>query len=59
MYKYDYFEEYSEFDAQIEEFKESLRNQVKEEIKSKIDRLEKRNKELEEKQKNLATLEKE
>lgn len=59
MFEYDYFEEYSEFDAQIEEFKESLRNQVKEEIKSKIDRLEKRNKELEEKQKNLATLEKE
>ena len=59
MFEYDYFEEYSEFDAQIEEFKESLRNQVKEEIKSKIDRLEKRNKELEERQKNLATLEKE
>lgn len=60
MFKYDYFdEEYSEFDAQIEEFKESLRKEVKAEIKSKIDRLEKRNKELEEKQKNLATLEKE
>lgn len=59
MFEYDYFEEYSEFDAQIEEFKESLRNQVKEEIKSEIERLKKRNKELEEKQKNLATLEKE
>ena len=57
MFGYDYFEEYSDFDAQIEEFKESLRNQVKEEIKNKIEKLEKRNKELEERQKNLVHLE--
>lgn len=37
----DYYEEPSEFEMQIEEFKDSLRNSVKDEIKQKIESLEK------------------
>ena len=59
MIDYDYFEDYEEFDEKIEEFKDSLRNEVKDEIKNKIEKLESRNKELEEKQKNLSKLENE
>ena len=55
----DYFYEENEFDERINEFKDSLRNQVKEEIKNKIEELTKRNEELEERQKNLSSLEKE
>ena len=29
MFNYDYFEDYNEFDEKIEEFKDSLRNEVK------------------------------
>lgn len=59
MYFDDYFYEESEFDERINELKDSLRSQVKEEIKNKIEELTKRNKELEERQKNLSSLEKE
>lgn len=60
MYFYDdYFNEENEFDERINELKDSLRNQVKEEIKNKIEELTKRNEELEERQKNLSSLEKE
>lgn len=59
MIEYDYFEDYEEFDERIEEFKDSLRNEIKDEIKNKIEKLESRNKELEEKQKNLSKLENE
>lgn len=55
----DYFYEESEFDERINELKDSLKNQVKEEIKNKIKELTKRNEELEERQKNLSSLEKE
>ena len=55
----DYFNEENEFDERINELKDSLRNQVKEEIKNKIEELTKRNEELEERQKNLSSLEKE
>ena len=58
-YDDDYFYEESEFDERINELKDSLRNQVKEEIKNKIEELTKRNEELEERQKNLSGLEKE
>lgn len=58
-YDDDYFYEESEFDERINELKDSLRNQVKEEIKNKIEELTKRNEELEERQKNLSSLEKE
>lgn len=59
MYFDDYFYEESEFDERINELKDSLRNQVKDEIKNKIEELTKRNEELEERQKNLSSLEKE
>ena len=55
----DYFYEETEFDERINELKDSLKKQVKEEIKNKIEELTKRNKELEERQKNLSSLEKE
>ena len=55
----DYFCEETEFDERINELKDSLRSQVKEEIKNKIEELTKRNEELEERQKNLSILEKE
>lgn len=58
-YDDDYFYEESEFDERINELKDSLRNQVKDEIKNKIEELTKRNEELEERQKNLNSLEKE
>lgn len=54
-----FYDEETEFDERINELKDSLRNQVKDEIKNKIEELTKRNKELEEKQKNLNSLEKE
>ena len=38
---YDYWEEPNEFDQQIEEFKDALRSSVKDEIKEKIESLEK------------------
>jgi len=44
----DYFREPSEFEMQVEEFKESLRNAVKDEIKEKIESLEKELAELKE-----------
>lgn len=44
----DYWEEPSEFEEQIEEFKDSLRNAVKDEIKNKIESLEKELAELKE-----------
>lgn len=40
MYE-DYFEDYSEFDAKIEEFKDSLRSAVKQEYRDRIEYLEK------------------
>lgn len=40
MFYDDYFEDFSLFDMQIEEFKDSLRNSVKDEIKNKIKELE-------------------
>lgn len=59
MFEYDYFGDYSDFEAQVEQFKDSLRDSVKDEVKKKIEKLETRNRELEEKQKNLSNLEKE
>lgn len=44
----DYFREPSEFEMQVEEFKDSLRNAVKDEIKDKIESLEKELAELKE-----------
>ena len=44
----DYFREPSEFEIQVEEFKDSLRNAVKDEIKEKIESLEKELAELKE-----------
>lgn len=54
-----FYEEETEFDERINELKDSLRNQVKDEIKNRIEELTKRNEELEKKQKNLNSLEKE
>lgn len=49
FYDYDdYFREPSEFEMQVEEFKDSLRNAVKDEIKEKIESLEKELAELKE-----------
>ena len=39
-YDYDFWQEPSEFEMQIEEFKDTLRNEVKDEIKKKIESLE-------------------
>ena len=44
----DYFREPSEFEMQVEEFKDSLRNAVKDEIKERIESLEKELEELKE-----------
>ena len=49
MFDYDYddcFYEPSEFDEKVEEFKDYLRQSVKEEVQQKIERLEKENAEL-------------
>lgn len=49
MFEYDeYFEDFNEFDEQMEEFKNILRNEVKDEIRNKIESLEKEVKELKE-----------
>ena len=45
-YNDDFCDDYNEFDAQIEEFKESIKKGLKQEIKEKLERLEKENKEL-------------
>ena len=48
MYYDDYWDEPGEFDAKVEEFKDSLRESVKDEIKQKIESLENEIKELNE-----------
>lgn len=54
MYDYgDYYDEPSEFEQQIDEFKNSLYDCVKKEHKDKMTRLEKENKELQETKKNF------
>lgn len=55
----DYYNEPSEFEQQIEEFKDSLLKAVKQEHKSKMERLEKENTELQDVKKNWKSLERE
>ena len=52
MYYDDFYDEPSEFDMQIEEFKESLRAAVKEEFQERMKKLEEENNELREIKKN-------
>src|ERR1035437_5499669 len=55
---YEYFDdEYANYDATAEELKAALIKSVKKEIKEKIEKLEKENSELREKQSNLKKLE--
>lgn len=55
----DYYGEPSEFEQQIDEFKDSLFNAVKQEHKDKMDKLEKENNELQEVKENWKSLENE
>lgn len=54
MYEYDdFYNEPSEFDMQVDEFKKSLVNAVKDEYKAEMERLRKENAELQEVKRNL------
>ena len=55
----DYWDDYSEYDNTAEELKASLLVSVKQEVKDKIEKLQRENAELKEKQKNLTLLEQE
>ena len=59
MYYDDFYNEPSESDIAIEELKEHLRNEVKNEILNKLERLEKENKELQEVRKNWLNIKRE
>ncbi|CAH1054073.1 hypothetical protein [Paenibacillus pseudetheri] len=52
----DFYREPSEFEEQIDQFKESLMNAVKDEHKAEIERLRKENAELQEIKQNLETI---
>lgn len=54
MYEYDdFYNEPSEFDMQVDEFKQSLLNSVRDEYKTEMERLRKENAELQEVKRNL------
>lgn len=59
MYYDDYYDNYNEFDAQIEEFKQSLIKSVKEEHQKEIAKLREENAKLQEVKRNWNTLENE
>lgn len=52
----DYYDDYSEFDAQVDEFKESLKQAVKQEHIDEMNRIKKENKELQEVKKNFEAI---
>ncbi|KWX79944.1 hypothetical protein [Paenibacillus jilunlii] len=58
-YDEDYYNEPSEFEQQVDAFKESLLNAVKEEHKAEIERLRKENAELQEVKQNLESIKRE
>ncbi|WMT42816.1 hypothetical protein RE628_11315 [Paenibacillus sp. D2_2] len=56
MYDYDFYNEPNEFEQQVDEFKESLMNSVRDDYKAKMDKLRKENAELQEVKKNFEAI---